>query len=204
MENQSGKKAELDKDGIAFDIDKAELDKDGISFSDDSEVEEQIPSDSSGDAAKGAPKNAEASKRRAIFYGSIFASLALVILIAGVTAYYFLKKPAVEIPVAYKKPPAPPRLFSPEGEIILDPIMVLYNSRSSKESGVLLAQLSMHVNPEIAYNIGSKMFDIRNLISQRLSANAEVYSKDELAAMILNDLKALNVRDVAFVQFDKR
>jgi hypothetical protein len=200
----SGKKAELDKDGIAFDISKAELDKDGISFSDDSGAEEEITGDSPEDAAQAAPKQGKTARRRIILLASIFSGLALVFLIAGITAYHFLKKPAVEIPVVYQKPPAPPRLYSPEGEIILDPIMVTYNSRNPKESGVLLAQLSMHVNPEIAYNIGSRMFDIRNLVSQRLSANAEVYSKDELAAMIRDDLKSLNVRDVAFVQFEKR
>lgn len=204
MGSPSEKKAELDKDGIAFDINKAELDKDGISFSDDSRAEKETAPDSSEDAGKAAPKQEKKSRRRQILYASIISGAALVFLISGITVYHFVKKPEVEIPVAYKKPPEPPRLYSPQGEIVLDPIMVLYNSRNPKESGVLLAQLKMHVNPEIAYNIGSRMFDIRNLISQRLSANAEVYSKDELAAMIRDDLKYLNVRNVAFVQFEKR
>lgn len=203
MGSPSEKKAELDKDGIAFDINKAELDKDGISFSDDPGAEEGTAREAS-EAAESAPKQEKSSRRRLILYASIISGAALVLLISALTAYHFLKNPEVEIPVAYKKPPEPPRLYSPQGEIVLDPIMVLYNSRNPKESGVLLAQLKMHVNPEIAYNIGNRMFDIRNLISQRLSANAEVYTKEELATMIRDDLKSLNVRDVAFVQFEKR
>ncbi len=204
MGSPSEKKAELDKDGISFDIDKAELDKDGISFSDDSGADKDPSDDSPKDAEQAVPAQKKPSRRRLILYGSIISGAILVFLISGISAYHFLEKPEVEIPVALKKPLEPPRLYSPQGEIVLDPIMVLYNSRNPKESGVLLAQVSMHVSPEIAYNIGNLMFDIRNLISQRLSMNADVYSKEELSAMLREDLKSLNVRDVAFVQFEKR
>jgi hypothetical protein len=204
VESPSEKKAELDKDGIAFDINEAELDKDTASFLDLSGAGEDASGDSPQIAAQAAPKQEKTSRRRLILYGSIISGAVLVLLISGMTAYHFLNRHEAEIPEAYKKPPETPGLHSPQGEIVLDPIMVLYNSRNPRESGVLLAQVSLHVNPEIAYNIGNRMFDIRNLISQRLSANAEVYSKDELSAMLREDLKSLNVRDVAFVQFEKR
>jgi hypothetical protein len=129
----------------------------------------------------------------------------LLILIAGIAIHHFTKEKPVEAPaVAYVKPTPPPGLDSPSGELPLDPFMVLYTPGSPKEQGVLLAQLTLWVSPDIAYTIGSRMFEIRNLIYQRLSANAQVFSRGELLAMLREDLKAFNVRDVGFSQFEKR
>lgn len=202
MSNHPGKKAELDKDGIAYDFGKAELDKDGVSLSDEPGAEESLqeetPQASSAETPKSAPK------RKTILIASIASGLVLVLLSVGILTYHLTKKPPVEIPITYKKPVSSPGLDSREGDILLDPFMVLYNSRKPKESGVLLAQLSLQANPETAYNIGSRMYEIRNLIFQRLSSNADVYSKEEIAAIIRDDLKSLNVNNVVFVEFDKR
>jgi len=128
----------------------------------------------------------------------------LVLIIAGIVTYKLTREePVPQIVQAVKSEP-PQNLDSVQGEIALDPFLVLFKPSSSKQSGVLFAQVTLQVNPEIAYNIGSRMFDIRNLIYQRLSANAEVYSNYELAAILREDLKPLNVKDVNFTQFDKR
>ncbi|HQQ14718.1 MAG TPA: hypothetical protein PK764_04225, partial [Deltaproteobacteria bacterium] len=91
-----------------------------------------------------------------------------------------------------------------DGEVLLDPFMVLFDSNDPGESGVVFAQVSLQVAPGMGPNIFSRLFDIRSLIYQRISANAGIYSKNELAAMIRDDLKDLNVKDVAFIQYEKR
>ncbi len=202
MSDHPGKKAELDKDGIAYDFGKAELDRDGVSLSDEPGAEEPIQEETKQISSTETSK--PASKRRPILIASIASGLVIVLVSMGVLTYHLTKKPHVDIPISYKKPAPSPALDSREGDILLDPFMVLYNSRKPKESGVLLAQLSLQANPETAYNIGSRMYEIRNLIFQRLSSNADVYSKEEIAAIIRDDLKSLNVNNVVFVEFDKR
>ncbi len=200
-----GKKAELDKDGIAYDIDKAELDKDGMDLSDEPGADQSAKSDSTEQNKEAeAGKTPLSGKRRLIIYGSLAAGLVLIITMAGILTYYFTKEEPKPAPVKIVKVTPPPSLDSPKGEIPLDPFLVLYKSNNPKESGVLLAQISLLVNPKIAYNIGSNLFGIRSLIYQRLSENAEIYSKNELAAILRDDLKGLNVKDVSFIQFEKR
>lgn len=204
MSDHPGKKAELDKDGIAYDFEKAELDKEGVSLSDEPGAEEAVQGETQQTASAAAAVSKPSTKRKTILIASIASGLLVAFISVGILTHYLTKKPQVEIPVTYKKPVSSPGLDSTEGDILLDPFMVLYNSRKTKESGVLLAQLSLQANPETAYNIGSRMYDIRNLIFQRLSSNADVYSKEELAAIIRDDLKGLNVNNVVFVEFDKR
>jgi flagellar basal body-associated protein FliL len=201
-----GKKAELDKDGLSYEIGKAELDKEGMKLSDEKKPQAQAQAQG---AAADTPQEAEAqekpSRKKIIIIASIAAGV-IVLLTAGILTYVFTREKPVEKPVvAMAKPtPPPPGLDTPTGEITLDPFMVLYTPASPKESGVLLAQLSLQVSPEIAYSLGGRMFELRNLIYHRLAANAEVYSKNELIAMLREDLKNFDVRDVGFVQFEKK
>ena len=200
-----GKKAELDKDGISYDFDKAELDKEGMTLQDEPGPESKAGAESSDRASEGeAGAPPVSGKRRLVIYGSLAAGIVLLLTMAGVLTYYLTKEDPKPAPVKVVKVTPPPSLDSPGGEIPLDPFLVLYKSGNPRESGVLLAQVRLLVNPKIAYNIGSNLFGIRSIIYQRLSENAEIYSKNELAAIIREDLKGLNVKDVSFVQFEKR
>jgi hypothetical protein len=202
--DQPGKKAELDKDGIAYDISKAQLDKEGMTLSDEKKADAP-----SRNASPETPQEEQTlqkpSRRRLILISSIAAGVVFLLITAGIITYKVTREKPAALPVAaVVKVTPPPSLDSQSGEISLDPFMVLYAPASPKESGVLLAQLTLQVSPEIAYTIGSRMFEIRNLIYQRLSANAEVYSKMELLSMLREDLKMFNIRDVGFSQFEKR
>jgi hypothetical protein len=202
--DQPGKKAELDKDGIAYDIDKAQLDKEGMTLSDGKPADAPSPADSPDSAAQ-TPAPGTTSRRRLILMASIAAGAVFLLVTAGIVTYVLTREDPEAAPVvAVAKPTPPPGLDSPGGELTLDPFMVLYTPGGPKESGVLLAQVSLLASPDTAYSIGNRMPEIRNLIYQRLSANAEVYSKAELLAMLREDLKAFNIRDVGFSQFEKR
>lgn len=202
MVDSTEKKAELDKDGIAYDFGKAELDRDGMSLSDESGIEEpvagELPQQTTQETTK--PR----SKRNLALIISIISGFVVGIIVVSIVAYQLTKKTPADMGITYKKPTPPPGLDSPEGDIVLDPFMVLYNSRNPKDSGVLLTRISLQANRETVYNIGSRMFDIRNLIYQRLAANADIYSKEELAAIIRDDLKYINVNNVSFIEYEKK
>ncbi len=201
MSNHAERKAELDKDGIFLEKDKAELDKDGISLSDEEydggSQEEQILQGDTAETLKGTNQR---------FKGLIIASIVGIILIAsGVILWNTQRKitPA-PTPDRYVEVSEPEIMYSPEGDIVLDPFMILLNAQSPHTSGVLLAQLSLQITPGTAANIESTIFAVRSLILERLSTNAQIYSKNELAEMLKQDLQNFKVRDVAFIQYEIR
>jgi flagellar basal body-associated protein FliL len=203
VSNSPGKKAELDKEGISFDINKAQLDKDGIPLTDNPEApgirKEAALQDAGGEETRKIPP-----PKRKIIIVSLAAGITAICLAAG--AYIALraaKDVSEQVPVSYTNPPVT-AVAPSDSDILLDPFMVLYEPRNPHESGVLLAQISLQITPGTAPNIAGRLFDIRSLIYQRLAANAEIYTKNELAAMILGDLKNLQIKDVAFVQYEKR
>lgn len=200
MADPSGKKAELDKDGILFDSNKADLDKDGISLSDD---EQQGESQEITQQHKQVDKTHQSKNSR--FKTLLIISIFLVIASAGGIGFYSLHKDNSDYnPYAYVTPTIPQNVYTPEGDIILDPFMILFTSQNKKESGVLLAQLSLQVTPETAANIESDIFAVRNLILERLSRNAQIYSKNEIADILKQDLVDFKVKDVAFIQYETR
>ncbi len=202
MSNSPGKKAELDKDGISFDFNKAQLDNDGISLTDVPESRVLQETDNTG---KSAGKEARATpvwrSRKVVL--AIAAGIAAVCVAAGVFMVRAPKEAQPYLPPSYPEP-SPAVLSSSDGDILLDPFTVLFDPDNPRQSGVLLAQVSLQITPGTGPNIISRLFDIRNLIYQRLTANAGIYSKNELAAMIRQDLEDLQVKDVAFVQYEKR
>jgi hypothetical protein len=203
VSNAPGKKAELDKDGISLDFNKAQLDKDGISLTDS--PEDQGPRGAVVEGKTG-EKNARAipSPTRKKIVISLIAGAAAICLVVGISALLIAKKPPEHAPATYQNLAVSFDASSSEGEILLDPFMVLFDPDNPRDSGVLLAQVSLQITSGTAPNISSRLFDIRSLIYRRLSANADIYSKNELAAMIRDDLKDLQVKDVAFIQYEKR
>jgi len=196
----SGKKAELDKDGILFDANKAELDKDGISLTD--EVYHGVIQEKQ--VQQAAAPDSKPSKRKhlkPLLAVSVFFVIAAA---GGILVYSLHKNTPVDNPYAYVTPTVPQNEYTPQGDIILDPFMILFDPQNSRESGVLLAQLSLQVTPETAANIESDIFAVRSLILERLSRNAQIYSKDEIADILKKDLENFKVQDVAFIQYEKR
>ncbi|MBN2299326.1 MAG: hypothetical protein JXM72_12070 [Deltaproteobacteria bacterium] len=200
MSDLSGKKAELDKDGILFDSNKAELDKDGISLSDDEyhgKSQEKTLQHETAETTRPLKSN----RFKTLLIISVFFFIAAA---GGIISYSLNKDKSDYNPYAYITPTVPQNVYTPEGDIILDPFMVLFASQDKRESGVLLAQLSLQVTPETAANIESDIFAVRSLILERLSRNAQIYSKNEIADILKKDLEDFKVKDVAFIQYEKR
>ncbi len=202
MSNSPGKKAELDKDGISFDFNKAQLDNDGISLTDVPESRVLQETDTTG-KSNGKEARATPVWRRRKTVLSLVAGIAAVCVAAGVFMVRAPKEDQPYLPPSYPEP-SPAVLSSSDGDILLEPFTVLFDPDNPRQSGVLLAQVSLQITPGTGPNIISSLFDIRNLVYQRLTANAGIYSKNELAAMIRQDLEDLQVKDVTFVQYEKR
>ena len=201
MSDHAGKKADLDKDGISFEKNKADLDKDGISLSDEEydagSPEQDTHQSDEVETAKGITKR---------FKALIVASLIGIILIASGAILWNTQRnisPA-PVPETFADLSEPEDMYSPEGDIVLDPFIILLNSQNPHESGLLIAQLSLQITPETAANIESTIFAVRSLILERLSTNAQLYSKNELAEMLKQDLQSFKVKDVAFIQYELR
>jgi len=200
--NSPGKKAELDKDGISFDFNKAQLDNDGIALTDVPEA--QVPGEKD-KAEKFVGKDAWGTpiwrRRKAVL--SLVAGIAAMCVAAGVFMVRTPEEKPLYLGPSYPEPSAAV-LSSFDADILLDPFTVLFDPDNPRQSGVLLVQISLQITPGTGPNIFSRLFDIRSLIYSRLSANAGIYTKNELAAMIRQDLEDLQVKDVAFIQYENR
>lgn len=201
MSELSGKKAELDKDGIAFeDGGKAELDKDGISLEEGREQHQPLEN-------KGLTVDPQEEPNRTYPRARItvlLISLVAVMIAGGASALFLLlpKEKTESIPESRVLPPE--KIFVYEGDVILDPFMILYEPTSEHQTGILIAQVSLQAEPDMVPNVYRSIFDMRTIIYTRLSENIDIYSKNELAEMIRHDLEQYSIRDVAFIQFDMR
>ena len=109
-----------------------------------------------------------------------------------------------ETPLSASVPlPAPPPLKA-EGELILDPFCVLFDPVEGQQAGVLICQLSLQMNPQALPNVEANLHEVRRRILEKLTINAPVYVKHEITDMIVSDLESLEVRDVAFLQYEMR
>jgi hypothetical protein len=211
MSDNPGRKADLDKEGIALaDSGKAELDKEGIPLGPVEGTNDQVEGTESPQENK--EEKPQEKKRLslllmknkrlslALIGGSV--GLVLLLSIGGVVLYHALTdipaKPAKEV-----KPQGDPT-FGPDGGMMMDPFMVFYDTHDSRSTGVLIAQVSLHVSPEEVLNIESRLFDIRSIIFKKLASAANVYSETEIEKMLSEDLQAFQVNDVAFTQYQKR
>ncbi|MGC9323138.1 MAG: hypothetical protein ACP5G0_00175 [Desulfomonilia bacterium] len=201
MSELSGKKAELDKDGIAFEHGgKAELDKDGISLEEGGEQHHPLENE----GVTGDPDEEPNREHPRARITGLLISLVAVVIAGGVFALFLLlpKEEPEPIPESRVLPPA--KIFVYEGDVILDPFMILYEPTSEHQTGILIAQMSLQAEPDMVPNVYRNIFDMRTIIYTRLSENIDIYSKNELAEMIRHDLEQYSIRDVAFIQFDMR
>lgn len=200
MADQPGRKADLDKEGIILqDAGKAELDKDGIAL----EIEESPgPAKEGGTTPDKGPKEHSAQEKRLPLMALAGAAGLLVLIVAiGLFLYHGHHKAPQK--TAHMIQPQLESPFGPDG-MVLDPFMVFYETNTPKKSGVLLAQVSLKVDPSMNTTIESKLFDIRGIIYKRLVAAASVYSQTEITLMLSDDLIDYPIQEVAFVQYSAK
>ncbi|MGD0821337.1 MAG: hypothetical protein ABSA71_11420 [Desulfomonilia bacterium] len=200
MADQPGRKADLDKDGIILqDVGKAELDKDGIAL----EIEESPgPAKEEGTTPDKGPEEHSAPKKRLPLMALVGAA-GLLVLIAAVGLFLYHghhKAPQKTVHMIQPQRESP---FGPDG-MVLDPFMVLYETNTPKKFGVLLAQVSLKIDPSMITTVESKLFDIRGIIYKRLVAAASVYSQTEITLMLSDDLIDYPIQEVAFVQYSAK
>ena len=200
MENEPGRKADLDKEGILFqDAGKAELDKDGISLETE-ELQAQAGAQETNPDQE--LENKPASKKRLILMAGAGAA-ALLVLLSAIGFFFFHGHHEVSKNIARVVQPQKISPFGPDG-MVLDPFMVFYSTNIPKKSGVLVAQVSLKVDPSMITSIQSKLFDIRSIIYKRLLAAASVYSQTEITLMLSDDLMDYPIQEVAFVQYSAK
>ncbi len=198
MADKQGHKAELDREGIPLsDSSKAELDKDGIPLDSKKQkktVESQQPAI--------APSTQDKASNKKSKLPIVLIGVGAVVIILAIVL--FLTTGSEPEPQPVIQQPQKTSTFSDDGEIILDPFMVTFDPLDRDQSGVLIAQISLEVDPRSAANVRSQTFYIRGLILERLSTNAPVYSKKELADLIEQDLSKFKIKNVAFLRYDLR
>ncbi|HDP25975.1 MAG TPA: hypothetical protein ENN34_11105 [Deltaproteobacteria bacterium] len=196
MSERSGKKADLDKEGIPLDpASKDALDTEGIRH------EENAPD----------PQRDPQEPSSTFFRRTQFRSRTVVMSLLGLSGFIaviagtilFMRLPPGNGPV--EEPPVPvfQRIPHWQKEVVLDPFVILTEPRNENSGiGVLIAQVSLQTDLERESNVYSRLFDLRSLIYTRLSENSTLYSKNELTDMLRRDLQQYHIRDVAFIQFD--
>jgi len=199
---QSGRKADLDKEGIQLqDATKAELDKDGISLEVDEARGQTAELEPKPDQAQVPVEKPDTGKQRLIMIAGGAAALVTLIVFIGfflIHAHHAAPNKTVKVTLPKKESP-----FG-SGGLVLDPFMVFYQTNAQKKSGVLLAQVSLKVDPSMMTNIESKLFDIRSIIYKRLVSTASVYSPTEIILMLSDDLIDYPIQEVAFVQYSAK
>ena len=200
MADQPGRKADLDKDGIILqDAGKAELDKDGIAL----EIEESPgPAKEEGTTPDKEPEEHSAPKKRLPLM-ALGGAAGLLVLIAAIGLFLYHGHHKAPQKTAHMIQPQRESPLGPDG-MVLDPFMVFYETNTPKKSGVLLAQVSLKIDPSMSTTIESKLFDIRGIIYKRLVAAASVYSQTEITLMLSDDLIDYPIQEVAFVQYSAK
>lgn len=199
MADGPGRKADLDKDGIEFaDSGKAELDKEGISLDADEAPKQDLDS---GPATVSQTVRKTPGRKRILLMAGAGAVGILVLLTA--LGYFFLHGQPEQPRVAQKEIPRKESPFGQDG-LVLDPFMVFYKAATPKKSGVLVAQVSLKVDPNMIDSIQSRLFDIRSIIYRRLLSAANVYSQTEITLMLSDDLMDYPIQEVAFVQYSAK
>ena len=202
MSDEPGRKADLDKEGITLqDANKAELDKDGIAL----EIEEalaQAPAPGEAIEAAKEPEVKAAPRKRMVIMAIAGAAgvLALVVVLVLALSHGKSTPPQKVANAIQTKKEAP---FGQDG-LVLDPFMVFYDTNIPQKSGVLLAQVSLKVDPSMISTIESRLYDIRSIIYKRLSSAASVYSQTEITLMLSDDLIDYPIQEVAFVQYSAK
>ncbi|MDT8272342.1 MAG: hypothetical protein RRA35_04030 [Desulfomonilia bacterium] len=198
MSERSGKKADLDKEGIPLDpASKDAPDTEGIRREENAPDPQRDPQEPSSSFSR------RTQFRSRTVVASLLGLSGFIALIAGTILLMPIPPDNGNGPV--EEPPVPVFQRTPhwQKEVVLDPFVILTEPRDENSGvGVLIAQVSLQTDLERASNVYSRLFDLRSLIYTRLSQNSTLYSKNELTDMLRRDLQQYHIRDVAFIQFD--
>lgn len=223
--SKTGKKAELDKDGISLPEKKAatsnkvELDQDGINLPEEKVEPEQSENLPSPPAPPTEAQPAVAvevkekllrvlkglSRRQKIILSAAVGVFILVILFVtgGVLWHKAAHKARAPERLASQLPPRAPAIVNP-GEIVLEPFVILYTPQKQGKVGLLIAEITLTVNPKTAPNVKDKLYEIRALITEYLTKNVLVYTPFEIGEMLKEGLRKYDVADVTFTRYDLR
>jgi hypothetical protein len=203
MADAPNRKADLDKEGIALaEVSKAELDKDGITL--DAPPERAAQED---DRPVEAPK--EGTPAVPDLIRRLLSNRRLVAAAALASAFVVVVVFAWAVVIMHENSEPQPRkaarvLPRNDDGLVLDPFMVFYETHEENRTGVLVAQVSLKVDPAVRPTITGRLYDIRNIIYRRLKDAASVYSQTEIALMLSDDLVDYPIQEVAFLQYRAR
>ncbi|MBN1636959.1 MAG: hypothetical protein JW920_10615 [Deltaproteobacteria bacterium] len=189
---------------------KAELDKDGLEISNLDEVESEMQQNQSeenfseDDFSKESSNQEPAIKihllRKHRFVITV-GIIGLFCIVAFGGALLFLK--------SSREPPQmnPPQILAEQIQtcpdcINLEPFIILFEPIDEQKAGMLIAQFSLQIYPDLRYAIEGSLFEVRSRILETLSKNVEIYSKEELSDMMRENLSKWAVKKVRIVQYD--
>ena len=189
---------------------KAELDKDGLEIStfDEDESEEQ-QNQAEKDFSDYEPSEERFNQEpdikihqfRTHRFVTTIGIICLFCIVAVGGALLFLK--------FHREPPQmnPPQILAQQIQtdrnyITLEPFIILFEPIDEHKTGMLIAQFSLQIYPDLRHTIEGSLFEVRSRILETLSKNVEIYPKEELADMIRKNLNRWAIKKVRIVQYD--
>jgi len=200
----SDRKADLDKEDIELSgYNKVQLDKDGIVDKGTSPKEEEKGhKQNDSPSAEETTEHEEGSHKsfsKMLFLG-IGLGFVFIVLILFVLLLHGNNK------INQKSNVMPHTVQNDvvdSGDMVLDPFIVFFKSvHGDNSTRVLIAQLSLVVDPATVPNIRSRALGLRRIIFNCLSTNVQVYTKKEIEDILKNDLKPFGVKNLTFVKYE--
>ena len=202
MAEQSGSKAELDKEGIPLGPAKAELDKDGIPLKAETAQATAQPAPEAGAPSKIPALPAGLKQKKWLLIGLGAAALLVLVVIIGLLVFRGAE-PTEEI-AAPAQPAAAPAAVKAPDQLILEPFILAYEPIDAQQKGVLIAKLSLTIDPAGELNHQSQLYQIRSVILNSLAKNAALYGQEDLRDILARELKQFGIKNVSFTSFEQR
>ncbi|HOJ14160.1 MAG TPA: hypothetical protein PLS81_01650 [Deltaproteobacteria bacterium] len=206
MAGEKARKADLDKEGIVLgDTSKAELDKEGITLAQEVDQDGAVGDEPGTPQAEG---KSEGGQEKVLGRG-FFARYRLAVACGGAGALLAVVVAAAALIMSSSPEPVSPQTHKAvhrkaQDGIVLDPFMVFYETHEDNRPGILVAQVSLKVDPSVVPTVMGNLYDIRNIIYRRLAGAASAYSQTEIALMLSDDLLDYPIKEVAFLQYQAR
>ncbi len=219
MSDVSDRKAELDSKDIELpEYDKAKLDKEGIEDKAETRIDNNGKVDSNkeennegtghvvkGDAVTDGKESDQEDRAHKRFSPKllIIAGIGVMVLCLG-SAWIFIHMGHInstsEKPKKETLTQVITRTESTDGELVMDPFIVFFRTKTGATK-LLIAQVSLGVDPDHKQDLVSREFDLRRKILNCLSSNVQVYKKKEIVDILKSELKVFGIRDLAFVRY---
>ncbi|GEM_PF-2788599 len=216
MSGSTEKKAELDSENIDLpEYDKVKLDKDGIEDKAEAksgnleekdsnkENDEEQDNASKDDSAAEEEKTQGENRLKRFPPKLLIVGIGVMFLLLGaigVALYIGHNSNTKEKPKRKNTPVVMTRAESTDGDLVMDPFIIFFRTKTGVTK-VLIAQISLGVDPNHKQDLLSRDFDLRRKILNCLSLNVLVYKKKEIEDILRNELKGFGVRDLTFVRY---